>query len=218
MVGEGPRERWSREASEYRQPHLRLRQVARLVQELGARSVLDIGAGDGGLHLLLPGLNSYSMADFVPPTDATYDRFIEFDVNAPTSSALNVDVDVVILSGILEYCEDVPALFRRLRGEDVAFHAMVITYYNDGHISRIVRRLLGRPVEQHQDWVPLLSYSEFERAIAGAGMRIIARYDVSRAVTPSPGASETLLFADTLVHTRRWARRLTHQRIFQVEL
>src|SRR5258708_7810857 len=49
-------QRWSQSVNRYGRPHLRLRQVAALVNELEPKRMLDVGCATGHLRILCPGV------------------------------------------------------------------------------------------------------------------------------------------------------------------
>ena len=55
---------WTTAAQRYAIPHLRLRQVAAIVNELKPASMLDIGCSSGFLRTLCPGI-AYTGCDFI---------------------------------------------------------------------------------------------------------------------------------------------------------
>jgi colanic acid/amylovoran biosynthesis protein len=206
-------QRWAQSVERYGRPHLRLRQVAALVNELAPERMLDIGCATGHLRMLCPGVE-YTGCDFIPPTPPVGFSFYQCNFNRePLPGGLN-DFDVVVCSGILEYMENAPAFLASLRSTMKREGRLVITYFNMNHISRIWTLIAGKSFPVHPDWRGFYSPREVRKLIEKSGFRIVRSIATSHALGTAASVEETVSSPLTLSRTHSGSRLLAHQLIF----
>jgi len=206
-------QRWSQSVERYGRPHLRLRQVAALVNELEPRRMLDVGCATGHLRILCPGVE-YTGCDFIAPAPPVGFSFHKCNFNRePLPAGLN-DFDVVVCSGILEYIENAPAFLASLRSTLTAEGHLVITYFNMNHISRIWTLITGRSFPVHPDWRGFYSPREVRKVIEKSGFQIVKSVATSHALGTAASVEETVSAPLTLGRTHWASRLLAHQFVF----
>jgi polysaccharide pyruvyl transferase WcaK-like protein/2-polyprenyl-3-methyl-5-hydroxy-6-metoxy-1,4-benzoquinol methylase len=213
MTGLTTEQRWSRSVERYGRPHLRLRQVAALVNELDPKRMLDVGCATGHLRTLCPEVE-YTGCDFIPPAPPVGFSFHRCNFNRePLPAGLN-DFDVVVCSGILEYIENVPAFLASLRSTLTSEGHMVITYFNMNHISRIWTLIEGRSFPVHPDWRGFYSPREVQKLIEKSGFQIVKSIATSHTLGTAASVEDTVSEPLTLGRTHWGSRLLAHQFVF----
>jgi colanic acid/amylovoran biosynthesis protein len=213
MSGLTTEQRWSQSVQRYGRPHLRLRQVAALVNELAPKRMLDIGCATGHLRMLCPGIE-YTGCDFIAPDPPVGFSFYQCNFNRqPLPAGLN-DFDTVVCSGILEYLENAPAFLASLRSTLTEEGHLVITYFNMNHISRIWTLLAGRSFPVHPDWRGFYSPREVQKLIENSGFQIVKSVPTSHALGTAASVEETVFEPLTLGGTHWGSRLLAHQFVF----
>lgn len=207
--------RWRTEIANYNSPHTRLRAVAALLARDGCTSVADIGCASGVLRDLLPPHARYHGVDFIAGLEPRPgDSVTVVDLNGVDLPPIELDVQWVVCSGILEYVRDLQRFLEWLRlsnvRPDVQF---LLTYFNDTHISVRLRRLRGKEVVGHADWVPLLSRQSLVARLTEADFRVTEEFDFGREIRPSP-PYQHLTEAPRLYRADRRSALLAHQWIF----
>ena len=94
-----PEVRWSQAAGRYDLPHLRLRQVAALVNQLRPGRMLDVGCSSGRLRTLCPGAE-YVGCDFIAADAKIGFPFYQCNLNREPLPAELDNFDVIVCSGI----------------------------------------------------------------------------------------------------------------------
>lgn len=213
MTGLTAEQRWSQSVQRYGRAHLRLRQVAALVNEVKPKRMLDVGCATGHLRMLCPGVE-YNGCDFIAPASPVGFSFYKCNFNQePLPTGLK-NFDVVVCSGILEYIEDASAFLASLRSTLTTEGRLVITYFNMNHISRIWTLIRGRSFPVHPDWRSLYSPREVRALIEKSGFQIIKSVATSHALCTAASVEETVQVPLTLPRTHLGSRLLAHQFIF----
>ncbi len=205
--------RWRDGVADYDVPHLRLRQVARLVGDLPPGRLLDVGCATGYLRKLCPG-RDYIGWDFVTPDGPIDFPFYRCDFNREPLPAGASDVDTIVCSGVLEYVTAVPAFLGELRLRLRPAGHLVCTYFNMNHLSRALALLRGRTLPAHPDWRGLHAPAAMARMIRDAGFTIRRIVPSSHGLRASPAVSETTSKPLTMPRMRPWSWMLAHQFIF----
>jgi polysaccharide pyruvyl transferase WcaK-like protein len=213
MTGLTTEQRWSQSVARYGRPHLRLRQVAALVNEIKPKRMLDVGCATGHLRLLCPGVE-YTGCDFIAPAPPIDFSFHQCNFNRePLPVGLN-DFDVVVCSGVLEYIENAPAFLASLGSTLTAKGHLIITYFNMNHISRILTLIAGRSFPVHPDWRGLYSPREVRKVIEKSGFKIVKSVATNHALRAAANVEETVSAPLTLSRTHWGSRLLAHQFLF----
>jgi polysaccharide pyruvyl transferase WcaK-like protein/2-polyprenyl-3-methyl-5-hydroxy-6-metoxy-1,4-benzoquinol methylase len=208
-----PESRWTQSVVRYGQPHLRLRQVAALVNELTPKRMLDVGCATGILRTLCPGVE-YVGCDFVQASAQADFPFYQCNLNRePLPSILN-DFDVIVCSGILEYVEDLPTLLSTLRSRLRLQGHLVFTYLNMNHISRILELVRGKSFPVHCDWRGFYSPKDTKRIVEDAGFRIVRSVAMNHTLLRASAVENTVSSPLTLPKARWWSNLLSHQHLF----
>ena len=202
--------RWTEESGDYDVPHLRLRQVASLVDRAGARSVLDLGCARGMLRRLVH-VERYVGCDFVPPpTDGELGfEFHRCDFNREPLPPALPEVDVAVCSGLLEYVSDIPALLRQVRAR-----RLVATYVNMNHLLRALDVVRGRTMFRHPDWRGFWSPADLAAQLEAGGFRVVDTFETTRGLRPEPDPADTLDRPVTLRGAGRTSRFVAHELIY----
>lgn len=217
---DGALARWTEEVAGYDIAHLRLRQVAALVERhrpASGGTVLDIGCARGALGRLLDGSGlRYVGCDFVtPPEDAGFAfEFHRADLNRDGLPATLPVADVVVCSGLLEYVADIPALLRQARHHLAGGGVLLASYVNMSHLLRVVDAVLGRTMFHHPDWRGFWSPRDIVAQLAGGGFRVVETYETTRGVRPEPAFAATVDRAMQLRHASWTSRWLAHELLF----
>lgn len=206
-------QRWSQDVERYGRPHLRLRQVAALVNQLKPKRMVDFGCATGHLQRLCPGVE-YVGCDFIAPAHPVGFQFYQCNFNRESLPDGLKDFDVVVCSGILEYLEDVPAFLASIRSVLSANGHLIVTYFNMNHVSRIWRLISGRSFMVHPDWRGLYSPGDVRRLIERSGFKIVKSIATSHALGGAAGVEETVAARLTLRKTHWWSRLFAHQFAF----
>lgn len=207
--------RWQSDIAAYAVPHPRLRAIAGLLAREGATSVTDVGCATGTLHRLLgPGVE-YHGIDFVNGLEPGL-RFTEADLNGRELPPVAIDSEWIVCSGVLEYVRDVPRLLTWLRTSSRPGTRLILSYFNDTHVSLRWRRVRGREVFGHPDWVPLMVRTTLLARLADAGYTIGDAFDLERRFGTSPDIEYTGQ-VPVLMHRADWrSTLLARQWIFVV--
>ena len=120
-------------------------------------SVLEFGAGKEHLATLLPEGCEYQPSDVIARTERTF----VCDLNKPFPT-LDKKWDVIVLSGVLEYIVDVPALLSKLRTNCMA---CILTYAPVDGLECMTTRMKN-------SWVNHFNAEQFETLLANAGFTI----------------------------------------------
>jgi polysaccharide pyruvyl transferase WcaK-like protein len=213
IIGLTTEQRWSQSVQRYGRPHLRLRQVAALVNELAPKRMLDVGCATGHLRMLCPGIE-YTGCDFIAPTPPTDFPFYQCNFNRePLPDGLN-DFDTVVCSGVLEYMENSPAFLASLWSTLTEEGHLVITYFNMNHISRIGTLIAGRSFPVHPDWRGFYSPGEVRKLIEKSGFKIVKSIATNHTLGTPASVEETVSEPLTLGRTHWGSRLLAHQFVF----
>jgi polysaccharide pyruvyl transferase WcaK-like protein/SAM-dependent methyltransferase len=208
-----PEQRWSKSVVRYGQPHLRLRQVATLVNGLKPKRMLDVGCATGHLRELCPGI-AYVGCDFIAPESPIEFPFYQCNFNRDPIPGELRDFDVVVCSGILEYIDDVPAFLKNLRSRLTADGHLVLTYFNMNHIRRLAAMAGGRSFAAHPDWRGFYSPADFRELVANSGMRVVKTIPMNHSLGKASSVEETVSAPLSLPGARWWSALLAHQFLF----
>jgi hypothetical protein len=212
--------RWMRDVADYEQPHARTHAIAALLTRSGCTSVTDIGCARGALRTLLPEGVAYHGVDFVnslPPRPG--DRFTSVDLNASELSPIEIDSEWVVCSGVLEYVRDTPRFLDWLKASATGSSIrLIITYFNETHISLRLRRLRGLEVAGHPDWVPLMARKTLIGRLREAGFEVDEAFDLTRDVRRSPSLEKLDGYRPRLYRGDRRSALLGHQWLILAEL
>jgi SAM-dependent methyltransferase len=203
-------ERWQQE--DYALSHIRLRQVGRLVQSLGPRTVVDLGCHNGQLARLLPDVD-YVGVDFVQHGEPSF-PFFRCNFNETGLPDDLPSADVVVASGILEYIEDLPGFLRSVRAHVNPGGAFVATYFNMNHVSRLIGLMLGRSFDVHPDWRGFHSPLDFRRHLDEAGFVVERRVPTISSVRAPVELRQTVDQPVVLHDMRPWSLWLAQQLIY----
>jgi colanic acid/amylovoran biosynthesis protein len=213
-LGNGqPRSDWAHLGKTYDVPHLRLRQVARLIDQVRPESLVDLGCAAGHLQKLCPAVE-YVGCDFVRPACPVAFPFYQCDFNRQELPADLQELDMIVCSGLLEYIEDLPGFLSQLRSRLRPEGNLVVTYFNMNHISRIWTLLRGRTFPIRADWRGLYSPRDVAQMISAAGFTIEQTVAMNHALAPALGVQETVGQLDLLPPVRPWSRLLSHQFLY----
>jgi len=210
-MGQSATDRWSK-CREFSVPHVRIRQVAKLVESQRPATVLDLGCHDGQLGRLLPGIN-YTGCDFVAP-DVEDFPFVLADFNGEGLPSTLPVVDLVVASGSLEYVENLPRLLDDIGKHLSAEGAFVCTYFNMNHLSRALRLAAGRTFAVHPDWRGFYARRDFRRMLGDAGFVIEREFVSTASLRSSPPVADTQGLAPTLRQAHPWSDLSAHQFIY----
>ncbi len=207
---------WQKASPRYGIPHLRLRQVAALVNEISGRSerplrLLDIGCSTGFLATLCTNI-TYSGCDLVPPpADAPPFDFHLCDVNAGLPDALR-GYDIIVCCGMLEYVARLGPFLVDLRSRlNPAQGHLIASYFNFNHISRIAAMLRGKNFWTHPDWRGFHSPATFRGIVEQAGFSVEKAVVSTSGLGPSVKVEETVDLPLRLPRTRPWSHLTGHQ-------
>lgn len=214
-MDDSTRDRWRSESTAYDVPHLRLRQVAELVNRFGPGRVVDIGCAGGYLRTLCPGVE-YVGCDFVEPPGGVAFRFFLCDFNHQPLPAEVRAEEMIVCSGILEYIDDLPSFLARCRERLCAGGRLVATYFNPVHFSRRWTRFWGKVPPVHPDWRALRTPSQFRRTVAGAGFHLEGIFAMNHSLRGAVGVGATVDAPLLLPRARRWSGLLAHQFLYLV--
>jgi SAM-dependent methyltransferase len=203
---------WTTAAKRYAVPHLRLRQVAALVGELGASAMLDIGCSSGFLRTLCPSVQ-YTGCDFIDQSGADF-PFYRADLNHEPLPENLRELELIVCCGSLEYIAKLPELLKELAGRLRPGGHLLATYYNFNHISRIAAMLKGNSFWVHPDWRGFHSPREFERLLTAAGFEVVRRVASRHSIGASPRVEETVNWPLRLPKVRLWSGLTSQQFIF----
>lgn len=211
-----PEQRWSDSVHKYGQPHLRLRQVAVLVNELSPRRVLDIGCATGHLRTLCPGVD-YVGCDFIAPAPPVEFAFCQCNFNREHLPDFLNGFDVIVCSGILEYIEDISSFLANLRSRLNEGGHVVLTYFNMNHISRVVALVAGRSFPVHPDWRGFHSPNTIRNLVEKNGFQIVRAVPMNHALGNAVSVEETVSEPLNLPENHWWSIFLAHQFLFVVK-
>lgn len=182
--------RWTKSVTRYGVAHLRLRQVAELVNRLHPKRMLDVGCATGFLRELCPGID-YTGCDFTQPEGADF-PFYRCDFNAQPLPAELQNFDVIACSGILEYIEDVPGFLKQMHDRLAPGGHLVTTYFNMNHGQRLWTLFLGRTPMIHPDWRGFYAPRTLEAFIRQAGFDLTESYVSTYSLGKPPAVDETV--------------------------
>jgi polysaccharide pyruvyl transferase WcaK-like protein/SAM-dependent methyltransferase len=201
---------WKDLGLKYNVAHLRLRQVAALVNDVAPEEILDLGCATGQLHHLCP-RPAYIGCDFVAPATPVSFPFYQCDFNRQPLPADLRELETIVCSGLLEYIEDLPAFLAQLRSRLKPAGHLITTYFNMNHVSRIWALLRGRSFQIRPDWRGLYSPGEFKRLVAGAGFELTRCVAMNHSLRTARPVDETVNCPLRLPSERWWSRLLAHQ-------
>ena len=210
----GARERWTGEHLRYDIPHLRLRQVARLLNASAPKRLLDVGCATGHLRLLLPGVE-YIGCDFAAPAGTLDFEFHQCDLNRERLPVGLGQFDAVACSGMLEYVDDLPALLNDIGRQLRPSGSFVCTYFNDQHVLRRLQRRLGARPYRHPDWQGLLPLDGLRDLLSATGLPVRRCYASTLGVGPAPAVAATVDRSTGLSPLTTWSLPFAHQFVLE---
>jgi SAM-dependent methyltransferase len=212
-ISSKPQTRWQGSVEKYDVPHLRLRQVAELVNRLKPKRMLDLGCATGHLRKLCPGVE-YTGCDFVVPEGQPEFQFFECDFNhQPLPDALH-DLELVVCSGLLEYIEELGPFFTQIRDRLAPGGHFVLTYFNMNHVGRIWELLKGMSFAVHPDWRGFHSPPTVAYVLEQSGFEVVARYAMNHTLGGARAVDDCVDSRLTLPKARPWSRLLAHQLLY----
>lgn len=157
---------WQRESLIYRQPHRRLKQVARLLNDGPTRRLLDVGCGPAALRDLLAADFKYLGCDIASHAAPLLgENFLrqDFNVECDLNYFAGKGIDVVHVGGVLEYLHHPGQLLGEIRRVTGPGTRLIVTsthfeshYYRD-------------PACHHAHWVYKPTLPAFLELLASAG-------------------------------------------------
>ena len=208
-----PEVRWSHDVARYDRPHLRLRQVAALVNELHPKRMLDVGCAKGHLRKLCPEAE-YSGCDFVQPESPPDFSFQRCNFNQEPLPDILRDFDVIVCSGILEYIADLPAFLSSLRSRLSPGGHLVFTYLNMNHISRIFALMRGRSFPVHRDWKGFYSPRDIRFAVEASGFHLVRSAAMNHTLGTSGNIEDTVSAPFRLPKAHWWSSLFANQLLY----
>ena len=205
-----PKSEWTDLVASYGVSHLRLRQVAALVNEVAPEEILDLGCATGQLRQLCPDL-SYIGCDFVAPATPLDFPFYQCDFNRQHLPTDLRELEAIVCSGLLEYMEDLPGFLAQIRSRLKPGGHLIVTYFNMNHLSRVWALLRGKPFPVRPDWRGFYSPAEFKRLLAGAGFELKRCVAMNHSLKAARAVDETVSCRLRLPPERWWSRFLAHQ-------
>jgi polysaccharide pyruvyl transferase WcaK-like protein/SAM-dependent methyltransferase len=205
-----PQSEWKDLVGKYDVPHLRLRQVALLVQQVAPRQVVDLGCATGQLHELCTGIE-YVGCDFVAPEKGVSFPFYQCDFNRQLLPADLRELETIVCSGLLEYIEDLPKFLVELRSRLKISGYFIATYFNMNHVSRIWALLRGNSFPVRPDWRGFYSPRDFNRLVEAAGFELVQSVPMKHSLAPAAPVNETVTYPPRLPRLRPWSGLLAHQ-------
>lgn len=191
MAGMKAGERWSKDVAHYDVPHLRLRTVAHLINELKPKTLVDLGCAKGTLRSLIPSAQ-YTGCDFIAPRDEHDFRFFRCDFNRETTPDAIRNSEMVVASGLLEYIEDLPAFISEIRDMLIGRGMFIATYFNANHFSRRLRKIGGKKLHHHPDWTRIYPLDELRQIISERGFQINKIVPLNHSLSVARPVGETV--------------------------
>jgi polysaccharide pyruvyl transferase WcaK-like protein/SAM-dependent methyltransferase len=208
-----PELRWSQYVGRYDRPHLRLRQVAALVNELHPKRMLDVGCATGYLRKLCTEVE-YTGCDFVQPESPPDFSFHRCNFNREPLPDTLREFDVIVCSGILEYADDLPSFLSSLRSRLSAGGHLVFTYFNMNHISRIVALMRGRSFPVHRDWKGFYSPRDIRLAVESSGFHLVRSVAMKHTLRMSGNVEDTVSAPLRIRKAHWWSSLLANQLLY----
>jgi len=208
-----PEIRWSNDVARYDRPHLRLRQVAALVNDLHPKRMLDVGCAKGHLRKLCPEAE-YSGCDFVQPESPPDFSFHRCNFNQEPLPDVLHNFDVIVCSGILEYIADVPAFLSSLRSRLSPGGHLVFTYLNMNHISRILALARGQSFQVHRDWRGFYSPKDIQFAAESSGFHLVRSVAMNHTLRMSGDVEEMVSAPLRLPKAHWWSSLFANQLLY----
>lgn len=203
-------QRWELQAPRYAIPHLRLRQIAILVNEVQPHSVFDLGCGLGQLRGLC-GEIKYSGCDFVDIPGRDDFEFSQVDLNHENINFGESCYDVVVCSGIVEYVREPRRLFHSVYKSLRPGGRLVVSYFNFYHFSRVVRKLISTGNYLHPDWKNQYSLHDLEKVVASSGVKIDGRYATRHSIHHASGVSAVDMTSVARPVWKAYSKLLSHE-------
>ncbi len=174
----------------YQEYHNRMRMIALLVARESADSVLDLGCGHGKMRHLLPETTSYFGCDGhweePPYEDAQYAHWL-FQAEAPHLPFEGKQFEAIACSGLIEYIDAQPALFRAIHDRLQPGGVFLCSAINPLFLRFLMGRYKLPKGKWHPAWHHVRPYKAILKDIQQAGFRL-----ESYAWVPEHQNSETL--------------------------
>src|SRR5574337_1017412 len=162
--------RWTEDVNKYDIQHLRLKQVASIINRLRPSSYFDLGCAKGTLRILTPGIE-YIGCDFISQANLEFE-FIQCDFNTQKLPLRIQDAELISCSGLLEYIEDCSGFLNQIYERIKPGSKFIVTYFNMNHMSRIFALLKGKSFQVHPDWRGFYSYKDIRSKLNSAGFSV----------------------------------------------
>lgn len=199
-------------------PHLRLRQVALLVQQLNRPpqpfTLLDVGCSTGHLRTLLPPTCTYTGIDFIAPKDPPQFTFHQLDLNQAPIPPHITNVDCIVCCGAIEYIHRPKELLANLHSRLRPGGSIIASYFNFNHIYRLYLAATNQQPYFHPDWRCFYSPSKFREVLTSAGFNLTRHIPHLSGFGPSPSIDQTTDLPALLPKLRPWSYLTAHQFIF----
>jgi predicted TPR repeat methyltransferase len=207
------KERWVNDISNYDIPHLRLRQIAKIINDIHPSSMVDLGCAKGTLRTLTPEIK-YVGCDFAMPEGKADFEFHNCDFNnGKLPQAIN-NCELIACSGLLEYIEDMNHFIGQISERIKPGGFLVASYFNMNHIKRISDLIKGKTFQVHPDWRGFYSVKDIASIIAKNGFKIQKIVPTSHSLKASAPVGGTTNDAMVLPKYSFYSRFLAHQFIF----
>lgn len=210
------KDRWTKDVDNYDLPHLRLRTIAHLINEIKPKEVADLGCAKGTLRKLIPSVN-YSGCDFIEPHVNIDFKFYQCEFNLEKLPSEINGIEMIVASGLLEYIEDLPLFISQVRDVLHEKGIFIATYFNMNHIARRWQELRGMPVYTHPDWKGMYSFDDLNAIFIKNGFRVKKVIPFTHSLFSSKAVNETVKGKVRIDRFHIYSTLLAHQFIFTCE-
>jgi hypothetical protein len=207
------KKRWMQDISKYDIPHIRLRQIALLVNKINPSVYVDLGCAKGTLRTLTPGIN-YLGCDFAFEDNNQKFEFYNCDFNTEKLPIKLCGMPLYTCSGLLEYIENIDVFLEDIYNAVINDGYVIISYFNMNHISRIFGMLKGDSFQVHPDWRGFHSPINLKNKLMKVGFRIQQVYPTSHGFYKSKAVEKTVTQHIKMPQFRFYSYILAHQLIY----
>lgn len=199
---------WAQESLLYWQPHARLRFMAKILNRLPQRRLLDLGCSGGALRDLLPASFTYFGCDITNEASQRLPsgHFLQRDFNESADLSFFADqgIDVIHVGGVLEYLREPVQLLVAARNLVPAGAPLVLSMINfeGAHYSE--------PRTHHAKWIYRPGLDALLRMLSDTCWRVerIWPFAEKRGLKKTWFQGWAKVLGPTHPWTRRWARQL----------
>ncbi len=206
--------RWKVDVDRYNEPHLRLRIISQIVNDIRPQKVVDLGCARGTLKQLLNSDISYTGVDFISPVEEINFPFYKCDFNAENLPAEIKNSEMVVCSGLIEYIENVPGFIDKIFGVVKKDGYLIASYFNMNHVNRRIQKIKGEKVYFHPDWRGNYSYNKIKAIFKNSGFKIVKTYPMGNSFSHSVPVNSTINDAAVLAKFNWLSPHMAHQFIF----